>query len=72
MAKKKDYNELTISQLDTLLKDLEKEQRELRFDGVVSTVENPARIKEVRRDIARIKTIMREMELGIREKKTIK
>lgn len=71
MAKKKDFNELSISQLDTILKDLKIEQRKLRFDSVVSTVENPAKIKMIRRDIARVKTIMKEMELGIREKKTI-
>jgi large subunit ribosomal protein L29 len=73
MAKrKKDYDELTISQLNTLEEDLLKEQRELRFNMVVSTVENPARVKEIRRDIARVKTIIREMELGIREKKEMK
>jgi large subunit ribosomal protein L29 len=72
MAKKKEYNELSISQLETLEKDLLEEQRELRFDAVTSTVENPARVRQIRRDIARIKTIIHEMELGIREKKEIK
>ncbi len=67
--KKKDLNDLTISQLKTLEQDLLAEQRKLRFDTVLSTVENPARVKEVRRDIARAKTIIREMELGIREEK---
>ncbi len=72
MAKKKEYNELSISQLETLEKDLLEEQRGLRFDAVTSTVENPARMRQIRRDIARIKTIIHEMELGIREKKEIK
>jgi large subunit ribosomal protein L29 len=68
MAKKhKDFNKLTLSQLKTLEQDLLTEQRTMKFDMVVSTVENPARIKEVRRDIARVKTIIREIELGIRE-----
>lgn len=72
MAKKKDYNELSVSQLETLEKDLLEEQRELRFSAITSTVENPARIRQIRRDVARIKTIIHEMELGIREKKEIK
>lgn len=72
MAKqKKDYSDLTLSQLDTLENDLRVELRKLRFDMVVSTVENPARIREIRRDIARIKTIKREVELGIREEKKL-
>ena len=70
MAKKKeDFKDLTKSQLETLKEDLLKEQRTMRFDMVVSTVENPAKITEVRRDIARVNTILREMDLGIREEK---
>lgn len=64
--KKKDFNKLSLSQLTTLEQDLLAEQRKLRFDMVVATVENPARIKEVRRDIACVKTIIRETKLGIR------
>ncbi|MFW5799558.1 MAG: 50S ribosomal protein L29 [Spirochaetota bacterium] len=72
MAKKKqELNDLAYSQLHTLEQDLRKEQRELRFDMILSAVENPARIKDVRRDIARVKTIMHEMDLGIREKKEL-
>ncbi len=72
MGKVNDYSDLSLSQLDTIVKDLMKEHRELRFDNVLSSVENPVRIREIRRDIARIKTIIREMDLGKREKKTIK
>lgn len=69
MAKKKDINELTIDQLKTLEKDLLEEKRKLRFDMVVSTVENPSRIREVRREVARVKTLIREFELGKRKPK---
>ena len=36
----------------------------LRFQHVTGQLENPVRMREVRRDIARVKTIMREVEQG--------
>ena len=46
--------------------DLEKMQQELfnlRFQHVTGQLENPVRMREVKRDIARVKTIIREKEL---------
>jgi large subunit ribosomal protein L29 len=44
-------------QLQTDLADLKREQFNLRFQAATNQLERPARIKEVRRDIARIKTL---------------
>ncbi|MGX7895734.1 50S ribosomal protein L29 [Tsuneonella sp. HG222] len=44
-------------QLDTQLTELKREQFNLRFQAATNQLERPARIKEVRREIARIKTL---------------
>lgn len=66
--------ELAPSELDTfddekLLAELKKAKEELfnlRFQSATGQLESHGRLKAVRRDIARIYTILRERELGIR------
>ena len=54
-----DVRAMTPDQLqDTLLR-LKKEQFNLRFQRATGQVENTARVRQVRRDIARIKTLQR-------------
>jgi large subunit ribosomal protein L29 len=50
----------TIDELDSDLADLKKEQFNLRFQKATGQLEKTGRIKEVRRDIARIKTLAAE------------
>ena len=57
MAKTEDLRAKTDDQLTADLVDLKREQFNLRFQAATSQLEAPARIKEVRRDIARIKTL---------------
>lgn len=58
MANKiEDLRAKTDDQLTAELVDLKREQFNLRFQAATSQLERPARIKEVRRDIARIKTL---------------
>ena len=52
-----DIRDMTVDQLDDELIKLKKEQFNLRFQGATGQLENTARIRQVRRDIARIKTI---------------
>ena len=52
----------TSDQLNTQLIDLRKEQFNLRFQKASGQLENTARIRVVRRDIARIKTVMQDMQ----------
>ena len=54
--KAKEVKDLTEDQLDDQLVKLKKEQFNLRFQRASGQLENTARVREVRRDIARIKT----------------
>ena len=51
---------MTPDQLDDELIKLKKEQFNLRFQAASGQLENTARVRQIRRDIARIKTIARE------------
>jgi len=57
MANKIDYNGQSEDQLTESLGNLKREQFNLRFQAATSQLEKPSRVREVRRDIARIKTI---------------
>jgi large subunit ribosomal protein L29 len=52
-----DIRALTLDQLEDELLKLKKEQFNLRFQRATGQLENTSRVREVRRDIARIKTI---------------
>ena len=49
------------------LKSLKEELFNLRFQKATGQLENPMRIREVKRSIAQVKTVQREVELGIRQ-----
>lgn len=55
-----DVRAKTIDELRTQLEGLKKEQFNLRFQKATGQLENTARVRQIRRDIARIQTIMRE------------
>lgn len=58
--KASDVRDMTPDQLDDELIELKKEQFNLRFQAASGQLEKTARTRQVRRDIARIKTIQRE------------
>ena len=58
---------LPDDELVTRLKECKEELFNLRFQGATGQLENHGRLRAVRKDIARIYTIMRERELGITE-----
>ena len=58
--KASEIRDMTAQELDHTLVDLKKELFALRFQHTVNQLDNPARLKAVKKDIARIKTIMRE------------
>jgi large subunit ribosomal protein L29 len=58
--KAKDVRVLTPDQLDDELAKLKKEQFNLRFQKATGQLENTSRVRVVRRDIARIQTVMRQ------------
>ena len=55
--KASDLADMTVDQLQDELERLKKEQFNLRFQAASGQLENTARVRQVRRDIARIKTI---------------
>jgi large subunit ribosomal protein L29 len=59
-----EIRDLTLDQLDDQLVKLKKEKFNLRFQAASGQLENTARVRQVRRDIARIKTIAREKQAG--------
>ena len=59
MMKADDLRAMTVDQLDDELLKLKKEQFNLRFQRATGQLENTSRVREVRRDIARIKTVAR-------------
>lgn len=61
--KVQEIREMTSAELDSKLKDLKQELFNLRFQHATNQLENPMRIVAVKKDIARIKTIIREKEL---------
>lgn len=60
MAKTSDFRSKSPDQLKETLLQLKKEQFNLRFQQATGQLEKTARIKVVRRDIARVQTLLRE------------
>jgi len=60
--------ELTIEEIDKSLVDSKEELRKERFLSVTSKVDDPKKIRELKRHIARILTLKNEIKLGIRTK----
>jgi large subunit ribosomal protein L29 len=61
--KAKEIKESSVSELEEKLKQLKSELFNLRFQNAINQLDNPMRISAVKKDIARIKTVMRENEL---------
>jgi large subunit ribosomal protein L29 len=59
-----DIRTMTIDQIDDEVLKLKKEQFNLRFQRATGQLENTARVREVRRDIARLKTIAQQKRQG--------
>lgn len=61
--KASEVREMSTEELESKLKDLKAELFNLRFQLTINQLDNPMRIQAVKKDIARIKTILRENEL---------
>ena len=60
MLKPEDLRHMTVDQLDDEALKLKKERFNLRFQRATGQLENTSRVREVRRDIARIRTVARQ------------
>ena len=62
--KAQEIRHMTLDELDEQLAKLKKEQFNLRFQRASGQLENTARVREVRRDIARLKTVAQSKRSG--------
>jgi len=62
--KAREWRELTSQELEIRLEELYRQLFNLRTQLTLGQLENPKKIKEVKKDIARIKTILREKKEG--------
>ena len=55
-----DIRKMSVEELNKKLKDLKEELFNLRFQNAINQLENPHKIADVKKDIARVKTILNE------------
>ncbi len=59
-----EYREMTVENLKVEIKELKKELFKLRFQHAMNGLDNPNRIKEVKRNIAKINTVISERSMS--------
>ncbi len=64
MMKANEIREMTVEELNTKLADLKKDLFNLRLQHATNQLDNPMQITAVKRDIARVNTVLRERELA--------
>ena len=62
--KASEMKKLSTAELETKLKDLKAELFNLRFQLGINQLDNPMRVSAVKKDIARVKTVLRENEIN--------
>ena len=67
MAKKKDIKDLTLVELNKKLIELNDSMMNYRFQKTLQQLEDPKQISLNKKDIARVKTFIRQFELGLRK-----
>jgi large subunit ribosomal protein L29 len=58
-----DIRELSVAEIQSRIGELEEERFRLNFRAATEPLEDPLRLRWIRKDIARLKTILREREL---------
>jgi len=64
--KKSELTEMTVPELKTKLQDYFESLQNFCFQKALQQLENPVQIKRVKKDIAQVKTLLKEYKLGIR------
>jgi large subunit ribosomal protein L29 len=57
-----EIRELSVADIESRLRDLEEERFRLQFRNATEPLEDPLRLRVIRRDIARLKTVLRERQ----------
>jgi large subunit ribosomal protein L29 len=66
----KDIRDMAEADINTRIGELEEERFRLQFRAGTETLEDPLRLRVIRRDVARLKTVLREKIIGIAEAET--
>ena len=69
MIKMEEIKQLPLEEVKVRLRDTEEELSNLQFQLALRQLDNPLKVRIVRKDVARLKTVIQEYELGIRKKK---
>ena len=69
MIKMEEIKQMPLEQLKIRLQDAEEELSNMQFQLALRQLDNPLKIRFVRRDVARLKTVIREYGLGLRQEK---
>ena len=64
--RKSELTEMTVPELETKLQDDLESLQNFRFQKALQQLENPVQIKHVKKEIAQVKTLLKEYELSIR------
>ena len=64
--RKSEFTEMTVPELKMKLQDDFESLQNFRFQKALQQLENPVQIKHVKKEIAQVKTLLKEYELGIR------
>ena len=67
MAKKKDIKKMNKDDLKQYLIELRESLFNFRFQKSLQQLEHPQKLRHVKRNIARVQTLIKELELGIRQ-----
>ena len=68
MTKMEEFRKLSTEELNKKIKDNKEELFNLRFQQATGNLEKPVRLRELRKEVAKMKTIIRERELeGVNE-----
>jgi large subunit ribosomal protein L29 len=70
--KKNELNDMTVSELEVKLKDDLDSLQNFRFQKALQQLEDPSQLRNVKKEIAQLKTVLREYDLGIRNDKKMK
>jgi large subunit ribosomal protein L29 len=67
MSKPSELREKSSEQLEFLIREAQEELFRLRFQSATEKLDTPSKLKKLRREIARVKTILRQRELAAQQ-----
>ncbi len=65
-----EIKQLPLEELKIRLRDIKEELGNLKFQLALRQLDNPLKVRSVRKDIARLRTVIHEHEMGLRQDKT--